>query len=248
MSAKTPRIVRIYVTDADATDSSSDDDAPLARDRAKKNRKHVTEIRIERDCNNANRIASKKKRPKKRVTLVNTAAAALGSKYRGVRRRPWGRFAAEIRDTSGARLWLGTYDTAEAAAMVYDKAAIRIRGPNAFTNIIEPPARPPPTPPAIDLTGKDRRDLASPTSVLRFDHEIQSLQDDCLPLDPCFLNDFFDFRSPSPIIFEEVCVMDNVLDSNLSDLCDVSPVNLDEDFRSCAWDVDDFFQDPLVVV
>eukprot|EP00850_Spirogloea_muscicola_P019014 SM000181S03539 [mRNA] locus=s181:46207:47793:- [translate_table: standard] len=74
----------------------------------------------------------------------------------GVRRRPWGPYGAEIRTKDGKRQWLGTFPTAEEAALAYDEAARKLRGESARTNFRKGAADPTSSaaaPPRSRITG-----------------------------------------------------------------------------------------------
>ncbi|URE00457.1 AP2 [Musa troglodytarum] len=76
------------------------------------------------------------------MTEREGSGSAGAKRYKGVRRRKWGRWVSEIRlPNSRERIWLGSYESPEKAARAFDAAAVCLRGRRARLNF---PDSPPP--------------------------------------------------------------------------------------------------------
>ncbi|KAL2516692.1 Ethylene-responsive transcription factor CRF2 [Abeliophyllum distichum] len=277
------RIVRFSVTDAYATDSSSDEEEDffIKRQRVKK---FINEVKIQSCCRdngsvNVNETAAaptaaapavlgscrqpstavkrKKSNGRQKLRSGNDSrkVARVGNvrKFRGVRQRPWGKWAAEIRDPlRRVRLWLGTFDTAEEAAMMYDHAAIQLRGPDALTNFSAPPLTDNKTSSGVQL----RRGFPQHCEITQENDDIalwENFSD--LPIFPSGEDMFRGFDEPLPVpdLFDQTGFSDSIFGLDL-DWCNDKIIGSSNDTR--FGQADDYFQDfgdifgsdPLVVL
>ncbi|KAD6795240.1 hypothetical protein R6Q59_020863 [Mikania micrantha] len=136
-------------------------------------------------------------------------------KYKGVRKRKWGKYVSEIRlPNSRERIWLGSYDTPEKAARAFDAALFCLRGNTASFNF---PHQPPDIPGGRSLPRSQIQAVAA-----RYAHHHSSSMDDNSSCSSCnesvwtsSVQTDIQEETWTPPILEDLTYM-NILDTDTS--------------------------------